>query len=395
MKSKKQPPRGAPKTVVPYFDLNRQYPLFSPQVEQAVLRVMRSGKFVLSPDVEAFEKGFAESCGVANGIGVGSGTDALIFALKAVGVRAGDEVIVPSYTFVASVFAILHLGAVPVFADISAKTYTLDPAEIEKLAGARTRAVMPVHLFGRMADMEAIGRIAKLKKLKIVEDACQAHGALWKSKGPGAISDAACFSFYPTKNLGAFGDGGMVVTRNESLAQVTRRLRNLGRATHFDHKEPGWTSRLDAIQSAVLSVKLSYLPVLNQKRIRVAEIYRKKLASTPLVLPQETPGCRQVYHIFSVQVPGGKRDALKAWLEKKGVGTMVHYALPVHCQPFYLEQFDSKSGSRLPVTNRLSQESLSLPMFPELTPEEIDYVCSTILDFYRQRGRRSRGKGRS
>jgi dTDP-4-amino-4,6-dideoxygalactose transaminase len=369
---------------VPFFDLIRQQKTLGPQIEQAVLRVLRSGKFILSAEVEAFEKSFADYCGVTFGIGVGSGTDALIFALKSVGVQPGDQVILPSYTFVATAFAVQHLGAIPVFADVDPKTYTLDPSAVMKLINRRTKAILPVHLFGRMADMDALADIANKRKLKMVEDAAQAHGATWKYKSPGVQSDAACFSFYPTKNLGAFGDGGMVTTRDESIAKRVRILRNLGRTTHFEHVEAGWTSRLDAVHAVILAVKLRYLHVLNQNRMNAANHYRQKLAATPLVLPQEIPGCRHVYHVFAVQVPDRKRDALRAWLEKHGITTMVHYALPVHRHVFYKAARDTRCDGRLRITNRLAHESLSLPMFPEMTDEEVAYVCHMIQNFYRQ-----------
>ncbi len=367
---------------VPFFDLSRQYAKLGPGIETAALAVLRSGKYVLSSGVESFEREFSEYSGVRYGIGCGSGTDALIFALKAVGVGEGDEVIVPSYTFVATVFAILHLGAVPVFADVCLETYALDPSAVSRAIGARTKAILPVHLFGRMADMEALAEIAGRKKLKLIEDAAQAHGATWKSKMAGALSDAACYSFYPTKNLGACGDGGMILTQKEAVADRVRGLRNLGRKTHFEHTEPGWTSRLDAVQSAALSVKLKCLDTMNRKRARITEAYRKGLSETPLVLPAEIPDCRHVYHVFAVRVPGGQRDALRNRLQERGISTMVHYAVPVHRQAFYAARHDRPWDAVLKRTLRLSEESLSLPMFPELKDSEVSYVCGCIRDFF-------------
>jgi dTDP-4-amino-4,6-dideoxygalactose transaminase len=382
-KYKKKPvDPGSEKVRIPFFDLSRQYAKVGAEVEVAARAVFRSGKYVLSPEVESFERKFSEYSGVRYGIGCGSGTDALIFALKAVGVGEGDEVIVPSYTFVATVFAVLHLGAVPVFADVCLETCTLDPAAAARAISPRTKAILPVHLFGRMADMEALAGIAARKKLKLVEDAAQAHGATWKAKMAGVLSDAACYSFYPTKNLGACGDGGMVVTQKEDVAGRVRGLRNLGRKTHFEHAEPGWTSRLDAVQSAVLSVKLKYLDAMNLRRARIADAYRNGLSGTPVALPSEIPDCRHVYHVFAVRIPGGQRDALRSRLQERGISTMVHYAVPVHRQAFYSLRHDRPWDAVLKRTLRLSEETLSLPMFPEMKDSEVSYVCGCIRDFF-------------
>ncbi len=381
----KQNPKPVETCEIPFFDLRRQYRLIQPQVERSVAEVFSSGAFVLSPKVIEFETAFAKYANILHGIGVGSGTDALIFALKAAGVEPGDQVIVPSFTFVATVFAILHLGAIPVLADVHPRHFTLDPFATQKLITRKTKAILPVHLFGRMADMPALHEIAKKRKLKLIEDAAQAHGSTWRGNAPGALSDGACFSFYPTKNLGAFGDGGMILTQSDAMAARLRILRNLGRASHTDHVETGWTSRLDAVQAVILSVKLRYLDDFNDNRIRIAQRYRRQLQETPLLLPEELNGSRHVYHVFAVRVPGKNRDALKGWLEKRGVPTVIHYAKPVHEQVFYAPYRAKLNPAKtLPVTEMLARECLSLPIFPEMTHDEVDYVCETIQGFYRR-----------
>ncbi len=371
----------AVKISVPYFDLTRQRRELSSQLETVLKDVLESGQYVLSSAVRDFENAFARFCGSPYAVGVGSGTDALIFALKACGIEKGDEVVVPSFTFIASAFGISHAGARPVFADVDPRTYTLDPASVEKVLTRRTRAILPVHLYGQAADMEPLLALAKEKKLKVIEDACQAHGALWKNKKAGTLGDAGCFSFYPTKNLGAIGDGGMVLTSKASRAESVRRLGNLGRTSLKDpHWEFGWTSRLDALQAGVLSVKLKFLDSFNEKRRKIAERYKKNLKDTPLVLPYEREDGRHVYHLFVVRVPNRRRGPLQKFLQEEGVPTRVHYPQPIHRQPPYLEF--AKALKRLPVTEMLAKEILSLPIFPEMKEEEIDRVCEVIRRFY-------------
>ena len=366
---------------VPYFDLTRQYEKLKKDLDALLLKTAASGRYVLGAAVEEFERAFADYCGVSYGVGVGSGTDALSFALRALGIRKGDEVIVPSFTFSASVFCILHAGAAPVFADVDLETFTISPESVEKILTRRTRAILPVHLYGQSADMDALGAIAKKKKLKIIEDACQAHGALYKGKKTGSLGDAGAFSFYPTKNLGALGDGGMLLTQNEKIAEKAMRYRNLGRRELKDpHTELGWTSRLDALQAVVLTLKLKNLDIFNEDRRRVAAHYFKCLKTTPLVLPREAEGRYHVYHLFVVRVPGGKRDALRERLAEEKIQTMLHYPLPVHRQPF-ARPF-AKKTKHLKVTNQISKEILSLPMFPEMTLEEVERVADAIQRFY-------------
>ncbi len=371
-------------TAVPYFDLQRQYEKLKNELDTLLLQTAASGRYVLGPAVEEFEKAFASYCGVPFGVGVGSGTDALAFSLRALGIKKGDEVIVPSFTFSASVLCVLQADATPVYADIDPETYTLSPDSAEKVLTKRAKAILPVHLFGQCAEMDALNALAKKRKLKVIEDACQAHGALYQGKKAGALGDAGCFSFYPTKNLGAMGDGGMMVTKNKKIMESVLRYRNLGRRELKDpHQEMGWTSRLDALQAMILNLKLKNLELFNEDRRRVAAHYFKRLETTPLMLPREGEGRRHVYHLFVVRVPGGKRGALRARLAQKGIPTMLHYPVPVHRQPF--ARLLSAKTKHLKVTEQISKETLSLPMFPDLTNEEVDRVCDAILSFYHAR----------
>ncbi len=366
---------------VPYFDLKRQNKILRSDLEAVFLNVLDSGQFVLGAGVENFEHAFAQYCGTRRAVGVGCGTDALIFSLRAAGIKEGDEVVIPSFTFTATAFAVMHLKARPVFADVNPLTYNLDPEAARKTATSRTRAVIPVHLFGQVADMNPLMDWAKKRKLKVIEDACQAHGASLAGKKAGSFGDAGCFSFYPTKNLAAFGDGGMVTTSDPSIAEAVQRARNLGRKFLGDtHAELGWVSRLDALQAAILSTKLKYLDSLNQKRRRVAALYRERLSSTPLILPGETKDAFHVYHLFVVRVPNLKREALRKFLNEQGIPTMTHYAIPVHRQPA-CRSF-AKKDDRLPITEQLAQETLALPLFPEITDEEVDLVSRTIRQFF-------------
>lgn len=369
-------------TAVPYFDLKRQYKSLQAEFEAALSDVAASGGYVLSQRVQEFEAAFARAMGSPIGIGVGSGTDALVFSLRALGIGPGDEVILPSFTFTATGFSILHTGATPVFADVDSDTFTLDPKSVEKCITSKTKALLPVHLYGQACDMDALRALAKSKKLCIVEDACQAHGAMWKNEKAGAMSDAGCFSFYPTKNLGAFGDGGMVITSNQLLADSIRRFRNLGRIDLKEaHQVLGWTSRLDAMQAAILNIKLAHLPAFNENRRRVAKRYFSGLESTPLLLPKEGKDRYHVYHLFVVRVPDGKRDALQKHLTEQQIPTMLHYPIPVHRQPSVAPL--SRPGAPLDVTDQLRFEIMSLPIFPEMTDAEVDQVCGAVRSFYR------------
>jgi len=367
---------------VPYFDVSRQHQKFVVQAQEAFDKILKSGAYILGPALKDLEAEFAAYIGTKFSLGVGSGTDALIFALRALGVKKGDEVIVPSFTFTSTALAVVHLGATPVFADVEEATFNLDPKSAVQAVSRRTKAMLPVHLFGQCADMTAIMDLAKRKKLKVVEDACQAHGALWNKVMAGAFGNAGCFSFYPTKNLGGIGDGGMITTSDEKLLKKCIQYRNLGKGIDdpFVHDEIGWTSRLDSIQAAFLSIKLKFLDELNRERRAVAELYHKKLAGTPLALPRESQGAYHVYHLYVVRVPDGQRDALKAHLAAEGIPSMVHYATPVDAQPVMKQHKTRKV--KLPVTEKLRREVLTLPLFPGMTEPEVEAVASSIKRFY-------------
>jgi dTDP-4-amino-4,6-dideoxygalactose transaminase len=368
---------------VPYFDLSRSHQKFVREAQEAFERILKSGAYILGPALKELEAEFAAYIGTTYALGVGSGTDALIFALRALGIKKGDEVIVPSFTFTATALAVLHVGATPVFADVEADTFNLDPVSVRQALSRKTRAMIPVHLFGQCANMTELMALAKQKKLKVVEDACQAHGALWNKVMAGAFGDAGAFSFYPTKNLGGIGDGGMVTTSDKKILDRVTQFRNLGKgiADPFVHDEIGWTSRLDSLQAAFLSIKLKFLDELNRERRAVAELYHKKLAGTPLGLPRETAGAYHVYHLYVVRVPDGKRNSLKEHLASLGIPTMVHYATPVHAQPIIKKHKTRKV--KLPVTEKLREEVLTLPLFPGMTEPEIDAVAVAIRQFYK------------
>lgn len=372
-----------PLTKLPYFDIKRQHDPMLSVVLEAFEKVYSSGAYILGPALQEFERKYAGYIGVPYAAGVASGTDALIFGLKAAGIGKGDEVIVPSFTFTATALAVLHLDAVPVFADVDAKSFTLDPQSVLKSLSKKTKAMIPVHLFGQCADMDALMAIAKSAKLRVVEDACQAHGATWKGKKAGAFGDGAAFSFYPTKNLGGVGDGGIWTSSDDKLYRRVLQYRNLGKGIRdpMVHDEIGWTSRLDSLQAAFLSLKLDRLDVLNDERRRLAGLFESKLAGTPLLLPAETPGALHVYHIYVVRVPGGKRDALKAFLAQEGIPSMIHYATPVHSQPI-MKRYATRRVP-LSVTQKLSKEVLTLPFFPGMTEREVDMVTQAIKKFFK------------
>lgn len=369
---------GVPK--IPHFDLSRQQETLGSEIEGALARVIGTGRFILGSEVKNFESSFADYLGAKYAIGVGSGTDALIFVLRALNLRAGDEVIVPAFTFVGTVFAILHAGARPVLADVDPNSFTLDATCAKKVMTRRSRVLLPVHLYGHTGNMGPLIDLARKRKLKIVEDACQAHGAAWKQKKAGTLGEAGCFSFYPTKNLGAFGDGGLVVTNSMTLAKRVSQMRNAGRDARGRHQELGWASRLDSLQAAILSLKLNYLESFIQKRRVLATRYHRQLRATPLQLPEEAPGAYHVYHLYAVRVPEGRRDALASHLAKKGIGTAIHYPQPVHRQPFYRSLFTGRA--RFPVAEKVSREILSLPLYPELKEEEVDRVTEAVRQFY-------------
>lgn len=341
------------------------------EIDAAIARVLDSGWYILGQEVTAFENEFAAYIGVRFAIGVGSGTEALHLALLTCGIGAGDEVITVSHTAVATVAAIELCGAIPVLVDIDLNTYTLDPNQIESAIAQRTKAVIPVHLYGHPADVESIISVAHRYGLSVIEDCAQSHGAVYKGHKTGAWGDIAAFSFYPTKNLGAMGDGGMVVTDNPELAERVRLLREYGWRQRYISDLPGLNSRLDELQAAILRVKLRYLDEENRKRQALAKIYDEMLSATSLTLPICVPGASHVYHQYVVR--SEHRDSLREFLRKRGISTLSHYPVPVHMQPAYQSRL--QCACSMTNTERVAREVLSLPMYPELTPEQVRQVA--------------------
>lgn len=359
--------------MIPQIDLTRQHAALRAELLEAASRVLASSWFILGPEGRALEAELAALCEASHGIGVNSGTDALLFALKAVGVRPGDEVITSAFSFVASGSTIALCGARPVFVDVDPGTLTLDPALVEKAITPRTRAIVPVHLYGQVAAMDALTAIASARGIAVIADAAQAVGATYDGRGVGAWGDAACLSFYPTKNLGACGDGGMVLTAREDVAERVRRLRDHGSLRKYEHLELGHSSRLDELQAAFLRVKLRRLPEWNATRRRLADGYRALLDGLPLTLPVERPPARHIYHQFTVR--SAQRDALARGLADLGVGTAIHYPTILPAQPLFREP---EAEAAFPVAARAAREVLSLPCFPELTDEELRTVAAAV-----------------
>ena len=364
-------------TVVPLVDLTRQHTALRAELLAALERVVDSSRFILGDEGQALEREVAAVCGVGHAVGVGSGTDALRIALGALGVGPGDEVITPAFSFVASASTIAMTGATPVFVDIDPATFALDVAAVERAITSRTRVLMPVHLYGHPAPLNAIVALARARGLAVLEDAAQAIGATWRGRPVGAWGNAACLSFYPTKTLGACGDGGMILTDDEGVAARARRLRHHGDAGRYRHVELGWCSRLDELQAAVLRVKLGRLPAWIAARRRIAARYGELLAGVPLGLPGELPDAGHVYYLYTVR--HRRRDALAAALAEKGVGTAIHYPIPVPGQPLF-EGGASDGERRWPQAWRAAREVLSLPCFPELRDDEIETVAGAVRD---------------
>jgi dTDP-4-amino-4,6-dideoxygalactose transaminase len=364
---------------VPQLDLSAQYAAVGAEIRAAIDRVVASQHFVLGDEGAQLEVEIAALCGAAHGVAVASGTDALILALRACGVRAGDEVLLPPFTFVATGSAVNALGATPVFADIDPKTYNVDPAEIEKRITPRTRAIIAVHLYGLPADMHAILSVARRNKLPVIEDNAQSIGATYQGKATGSFGEAAGLSFYPTKNLGAYGDAGMIVTSSAERAGRLRALRNHGQTQKYVSGEPGWNSRLDEIQAAILRVKLRHLGSWQEARQRIARAYDEALKNIPGVVTPLTPPDREhVFHQYTIRVP--RRDALQQFLAERRIGSAAYYPVPLHLQPLYAS-LGHKPGS-FPGAESAAKEVLSLPMYPELQPEQIARVAEAVADFF-------------
>lgn len=363
------------------MDLSAQYARLGAEIGAAVDRVLSSQQFILGKEGAALEREIAELSGARHGIGVASGTDALILALRAVGVALGDEVILPPFTFVATSSAVSALGAKPVFADIDPATFNLRPEEVERRLTARTRAVLVVHLYGLAADMDVIRAATRSHGIPVVEDNAQAIGATYKGRITGSLGDAACISFYPTKNLGAYGDAGMILTNSAEMETRLRTLRNHGQAGRYNSVEPGWNSRLDEIQATILRVKLRYLREWQEARRNHAALYTKLLAPLKaLQVPVVPEGYGHVFHQYTIRAE--RRDELQKFLSDRKIGSAVYYPAPLHLQPIYSGL--GHTPGAFPESERAAKEVLSLPMFPELRAEQIHRVAENIAEFYRQ-----------
>lgn len=347
------------------------------ELREAFARVFEASWYIDGEEDKKFEAAFAKYCGVKYCVGVGNGLDALMLSLKALEIGTGDEVIVPSNTYIATVLAVTYAGATPVFVEPDIRTFNIDPAKVEAAISKRTRAIMPVHLYGQACDMDQIMKIAKKYCLSVIEDCAQAHGAIYKGRKAGTFGDLAAFSFYPGKNLGALGDAGAVVTNNEDLAQRVRALGNYGSDYKYHHIYKGNNSRLDELQAAFLSTKLTHLDVMNAERRRIAERYDKEILNRKVIKPYVAPQCIPVWHIYGVRCR--ERDALETYLNDRGIGTNKHYPIPIHMQECY-KDLNRKEGE-LPVAEEISRTELSLPMYYGMTDDEISYVITTVNEF--------------
>jgi dTDP-4-amino-4,6-dideoxygalactose transaminase len=360
--------------LIPLLDLKAQYQQLKPEIEAAIARTIESTQFVQGPEVAAFEKRFAAYCHAEHCLAVNSGTSALHLALLTAGVGPGDEVITVSMTFVATTAAILYCGARPVFVDVDPDTWNMDAKLVEAAITSRTKAILPVHLHGQMADMDAIEAIARRHGLVIIEDAAQAHGAEWRGRRAGSIGDLACFSFYPGKNLGAYGEGGAVVCNDPKLARQVALLRDWGQEAKYNHIVAGYNYRMDGIQGAILNVKMNYIEAWTEARRAAAAHYDRLLKDYPCGRPTTSSKGRHVYHVYAVTLPA--RDAVLASLQSAGVGASIHYPVPVHLQKAYA-QLGYRAGD-LPITEALSNQFLSLPIYAEIQPEQIFKVASEL-----------------
>jgi len=362
---------------VPFVDLAAQYRTIEEEIKEATSRVIQQTDFILGREVSLFEEEFAAFCEAKHTVGVDSGTSALELALRAFEIGPGDEVITAANSFIASALAISHVGATPILVDVAPNTYTVDVSAIERAITPRTKAVLPVHLYGHPADMDPIRQLADKHGLVIIEDACQAHGTRYKGKRAGSLGHAAAFSFYPGKNLGAYGDGGAVVTNDLKVAKRLEMLRNYGQKEKYQHLFRGYNRRLDTLQAAVLRVKLKYLEKWNAARRRNAALYHQFLDDCNVALPSETGDAESVWHLYVIRAE--QRDALKEHLVSRGINAGIHYPIPIHLQPAYRD-LGHKRGD-FPVTESCAEQVLSLPMYAEITREQIGYVAKTIRDF--------------
>ena len=362
---------------IPPVDLARQYKQIQQEANQAVLEVLSSGRYINGPVVTQFEEEFSNYIGVTQTVSCGSGTDALYLALRSLKIGPGDEVITTPFTFIATAEVITLTGATPVFIDISAETFNLNPELLETAITPKTKAIIPVHLYGKAVDMTSVMEIAKRHRLYVIEDCAQAAGATWKGQRVGSFGDVGCFSFFPTKNLGACGDGGAITTDNPSLAQSMRTLKEHGSSKRYAHEETGINSRLDAVQAAILRIKLKHLDSYNQERSQIAQIYQERLKHLPnIVLPQTQQLGGHVWNQYTIRVVKGSREELKVQLEGEGVISMVYYPIPLHLQPVY--QGLGYQKGQLPIVEEVATQVLSLPMFPGLLLEEQEQIIYAL-----------------
>ncbi|MGB8322095.1 MAG: DegT/DnrJ/EryC1/StrS family aminotransferase [Candidatus Acidiferrum sp.] len=359
---------------VPYLDLKAQYQSIKPEIDAAISRVLESCQFVLGSEVAGFEQDFAKYCGTSECIALNSGTSALHLALLAAGIKPGDEVITVPFTFVASVAAILYAGARPVLVDIEPRSFNMDPAVIEDAITHRTKAILPVHLYGQPADMDPIMDIARRRGLLVIEDAAQAHGAKYKGRPVGSIGDIACFSFYPGKNLGAYGEGGAVTTKNPEYAGTIRMLRDWGQSRKYHHVLRGYNYRMEAFQGAVLGVKLRHLDQWTEARRRIVRQYNDLLATSDVETPAEMPWAQHVYHVYTVRA--ADRDGLQATMTAEGIQTGIHYPIPVHMQPAYADL--GYGPGAFPQAEAAAEQVLSLPLYPELSSQAVSQVAAVV-----------------
>lgn len=360
---------------VPFLDLKASHDELKAELEAAFRRVLESGWFIMGPELEAFETEFAQYCEVKHCIGVGNGLEALHLLLRAYGIGQGDEVIVPSNTFIATWLAVTECGAIPVPVEPHIDTHNIDPAMIDSVITNRTRAIIPVHLYGQPADMDTINTLAAKHGLSVIEDAAQAQGARYKGRRIGSLGHAAATSFYPGKNLGALGDGGAVLTNDKDIADKVRRLRNYGSALKYQHDVVGYNSRLDELQAALLRVKLGKLDEWNRRRAEIAEIFLHQLSGCEIDLPHVAELADPVWHLFVIRSP--KRATLQNYLKARGIGSMIHYPIPPHRQRCYAD----RTWGELPIAEKLSREVLSLPIYPTMNSNEVAYIIEAMQDY--------------
>ena len=367
---------------VPFVDLQAQYASIETDIEAAMKAVLHRSDFILGKDVELFEQEFADYIGTRFAIGVDSGMSALTLILKGLGIGPGDEVITSANTFIATALTISAVGGTPVLVDVDPETFTLDLEKLEAAITSKTKAIMPVHLFGHPEDMDPIMDLANRHGIFVVEDACQSHGATYKGKMTGSFGIAAAYSFYPAKNLGAYGDGGMIVTSDEALRDSIALLRNYGQTAKYHHAVQGYNNRLDTLQAAVLRVKLPHLDEWNAARRAHADLYDSLLAGSGIAVPPRMPEVEPVWHLYAVRTE--HRDELKDFLQARGISTGIHYPIPIHMQPAY-QELGLKEGD-FPISERDAQQMLSLPMYAELSDDQIHYVADAVLEFCAEKG---------